>query len=202
MRRVTATALMAAALALALGAPAEARDRCAYKSSKTLRQTSKLRLYTIASDRFYVCVRANGRRFRVDDRRSRDVTMLRSTLTSAGSFAAVAYTDYENEDAAGLSVTVVDLRSGTRRVHIESPGEFTVPRVLALVLRTNGAAAWVYDQASISTGEGERRREVHAAGTGAIRTLDAGPGIDPASLALDGSRLSWTNDGAGRSATI
>lgn len=202
MTRRMLTTLGIAALALLAAAPAHAADRCALKGSKTLRQTSTLRLYSLGIDRYYVCVRSNGRRFRADNRRSQDVTMLKSTLTSAGSFAAVAYSNYQNEDAAGLNVVVIDLRTGKQRVHIENPDEFTVPRVPALVLRTNGAAAWVYDQTSISTGEGERKRELHAAGTGAIRTLDTGLGIDPATLALDGARLSWTNAGVSRTATI
>src|SRR4051795_2950167 len=112
MRRILPLALLTACLVLGLSAPAQAKDRCAYKGSKTIRQTSTLRLYALGTDRYYVCVRANGRRFRADNRRSQDVTMFKSTLTSAGSFAAVAYENYQNEDAAGLNVVVIDLRTG------------------------------------------------------------------------------------------
>jgi len=202
MRRTIGTTLLAAVLLLSLGAQAEAKDRCALKGSKTLRQTSKLRLYSIGLDRFYVCVRANGRRFRADDRRSQDVTMLKSTLTSAGSFGAVAYSYYRNEDTAGLRVVVIDLRTGKQRVHAENPDEFSDPRVPALVLRSTGAAAWVYEQTPISSSEGTRVREVHAAGTGAIRTLDSGLDIAAASLALSGATVSWTKAGERRTATI
>ncbi|MEA2424318.1 MAG: hypothetical protein QOH13_728 [Thermoleophilaceae bacterium] len=195
-----------AGLVLALGGQAEAKDRCAFKGSKTLRQTSKLRLYVIASsglsDRFYVCVRSNGRRFRADDRTSQEVTMQKRSLTSSGSFAAVAYDSYQNEDAAGLNVVVIDLRTGKQRVHVENPDEFSVPTVPSIVLRSTGAAAWVYEQKPISSSEGTRKREVHAAGTGSIRTLDSGLDIDPASLALDGATVSWTNAGVRKTATL
>jgi hypothetical protein len=206
MRRTVGIAWLAAALLLALGGQAEAKDRCAYKGSKTLRQTSKLRLYSLPSsslfDRFYVCVRSNGRRFRADDRRSQDVTMFKSTLISSGSFAAVAYSDYQNEDAAGLNVIVIDLKTGKQRVHSENPDEFSDPTIPAIVLRSTGAAAWVYEQKPISSSEGTRKREVHAAGTGAIRTLDSGLDIDPASLSLDGATVSWTNAGVRKTATL
>jgi hypothetical protein len=128
--------------------------------------------------------------------------MFKSTLTSSGSFAAVAYDDYQNEDAAGLNVVVIDLKTGKQRVHVENPDEFSTPTVPSIVLRSTGAAAWVYEQKPISSSEGTRRREVHAAGTGSIRTLDTGLGIDPASLALDGATVSWTNAGMRKTATL
>src|SRR3954462_12761283 len=109
MRRILPLSLLTACLVLGLGAPAQAKDRCAYKGSKTIRQTSTLRLYGLGTDRYYVCVRANGRRFPADNRRSPDGTMLKSTLAPAGSFAPLAYTNYQNEDAAGLNVVVIDL---------------------------------------------------------------------------------------------
>jgi hypothetical protein len=197
------------ALAIVAAAPAgAAQDRCAFKGSKTLRQTSKLRLYRLPgtgdalSDRFYVCVRSNGRRFRADDRRSPEVTMLKNTLTSAGNFAAVAYTYYANEDAVGLTVVVIDLRTGKQTKHTENPDEFSAAKVPALVLGSSGGAAWIFEETPISSSEGTRLREVHAARTGAIRKLDEGLDIAATSLRLSGSTVSWTKGGAAQSAPL
>ena len=196
------------AFLLVSASPAQAQDRCAFKGAKTLQQTSKLRLYRISAtnedqlDRFYVCVRANGRRFRADDRRATDVTMLKATLTSAGSFAAYAYTYYRNEDVAGLRVVVLNLKTGKQRIHLENPDEFSLPRVPSLVLRSTGGAAWIFEQKPISTSEGQRKREVHTARTGSIRTLDTGLDIDAASLRLEGSTVSWIKAGMRKTAPL
>jgi hypothetical protein len=195
-------------VAAAPAAPAAAKDRCAFNGSKTLRQTSKLRLYSLPgtgkalSDRFYICVRANGRRFRADDRVSPEVTMQKSTLTSAGNFAAVAYDYYANEDAVGLTVVVIDLRTGKQTRHTENPDEFSTAKVPAIVLGTTGGAAWIYEQTPISSSEGTRLREVHAARTGAIRKLDEGLDIAATSLRLDGATVRWTKGGVAQSAPL
>jgi hypothetical protein len=190
------------AIGLVATAPAAAKDRCAFKGAKTLRQTSQVRLYVLGSDRFYICVRSNGRRFRADDRTSQDITMFKDTLTSAGSFAAVAYDYYANEDAVGLTVVVIDLRTGKQTRHTETPDEFSTVKVPGLVLRSTGGAAWIYEQTPISSSEGTRLREVHAARTGAIRKLDDGLDIDATSLRLAGSTVRWTKAGAAQSAPL
>jgi hypothetical protein len=44
--------------------------------------------------------------------------------------------------------------------------------------------------------------EVHAAAGGHDSVLDSGAGIDPRSLKLHGSTLTWRHDGATRRATL
>jgi len=181
---------------------AEAKDRCAYAGAKTLRQTSKVRLYVIDGDRFYVCVRSNGRRFRADDRTAEDVTMLKTSLTTAGSYAAYAYTYYRNEDVEGLSVVVLNLKTGKKLIHVEQPDAFSATSVSALVLHPTATVAWIFEEKPISGSEGTRKREIHTARTGEIRTLDSGLDIDVRSLRLQSRTLYWTKAGVAKTATL
>jgi len=193
---------LVAAFCLLAVSQAEARDRCAYAGSTTLRQTSKVRLYVIGGDRFYVCVRSNGRRFRADDRQTDDVTMLKTSLATAGSYAAYAYTYYRNEDVEGLRVVVLNLKTGKQLIHVEQPDEFSTNSVPALVLRSTGTAAWIFEEKPISGSEGTRKREIHTARTGEIRTLDSGLDIDVRSLRLQSRTLYWTKAGVAKTATL
>jgi hypothetical protein len=60
--------------------------------------------------------------------------------------------------------------------------------------------AWIGSEHSIV---GHRSAiEVHADGSGGDRVLDSGPNIDPASLRLHGSQLSWVDGGATRHAAM
>lgn len=128
--------------------------------------------------------------------------MLKGTLTSAGNFAAVAYTYYANEDAVGLTVVVIDLRTGKQTLHTENPDEFSTAKVPALVLGSTGGAAWIFEETPISSSEGTRLREVHAARTGGIRKLDEGLDIDATSLRLSGTTVRWEKGGAAQSAPL
>ena len=73
--------------------------------------------------------------------------------------------------------------------------------VRSLALKSDGAVAWIGFDSSVV---GHRRLiEVHKADANrAAVTLDSGPAIGPASLRLNGSRLSWTHGTATRSATL
>jgi hypothetical protein len=73
--------------------------------------------------------------------------------------------------------------------------------VESVVVKPDGAVAWVGLGSSILSHR--RRLEVLAAGTGAsARVLDAGLGIDSHSLALHGSRLTWSDGGRTRSVSL
>ena len=73
--------------------------------------------------------------------------------------------------------------------------------VRSLALKSDGAVAWI---GLVSSVVGRRRViEVHKADANrAAVTLDSGPAVDPGSLRLHGSRLSWTHGTATRSATL
>jgi hypothetical protein len=72
--------------------------------------------------------------------------------------------------------------------------------VSALVLKPDGAVAWIGQSNSIG-GRGHGV-EVHRFDTRGQSVLDRGSGIGPSSLRLRGSVLSWTNSGRRRSATL
>jgi hypothetical protein len=95
-----------------------------------------------------------------------------------------------------LTTAVVDLRTGARRdFHLADPRGTPVAG-RALVLNSGGSIAWIGCPAGCDAG-----RELHTIDAHGNHLLDAGA-LDPASLRLSGSTLSWTNAGAPRSATL
>jgi len=72
--------------------------------------------------------------------------------------------------------------------------------VQALVVKADGAVAWIADGGSIV--RYTHRVEVVRLDRRGEATLDTGPGIYPPSLRLSGSRLSWRDHGAVRSASL
>jgi hypothetical protein len=70
----------------------------------------------------------------------------------------------------------------------------------ALVLRPDGAVAWIGTSSSI-VGRGHEA-EVHRFDARGQATLDRGAGIATGSLRLHGSQLTWTHSSRRRSATL
>jgi hypothetical protein len=70
----------------------------------------------------------------------------------------------------------------------------------SIALRPDGAVAWIGSERSIIAHRGAT--EVHAAGAGGDHVLDSGSGIDPASLRLHGTTLTWVNGGVTRHGTL
>ncbi len=71
----------------------------------------------------------------------------------------------------------------------------------AIVVKRDGAVAWI-TEAWIRPPDTDLYFEVHALDRRGERLLALAPGIDPASLALAGSRLYWTQGGKPMSATL
>jgi hypothetical protein len=86
--------------------------------------------------------------------------------------------------------------SATARV----PGAESYQSVGALVVKPDGAVAWIGDGHSI-IGRGSVV-EVHRYDRRGQAELDHGSGIVSGSLRLHGSQLTWTNSGRLRSATL
>lgn len=127
-----------------------------------------------------------------------------TNVVLAGS--TVAYEEFASKSGVWW-VIVRDLRSGRvlRRLRTNTPGPVnTAGAVEALVLKSDGAVAWVA-QAHLPTAvpNGPREYEVYATdATGESRLLASGPGIVPASLALAGSTVYWTQQGRPLSAPL
>lgn len=112
----------------------------------------------------------------------------------------VAYACGGNLDpGCWVAVRVFDLRDGSEHSPILSTslgggfGHGVPPSDVEL--KENGSVAWI-------AGYEEIRREVGALDTNGQRLLDSGRRIDPDSLQLNGSTLTWTNDGSTRSTNL
>ncbi len=79
------------------------------------------------------------------------------------------------------------------------PGLTGIGRVRAIVVKSDGAVAWI---AADETGAAPGAYEVGAADAAGLRLLAAGTGIDPGSLALTGSTLSWSQSGQAASSVL
>jgi hypothetical protein len=105
-----------------------------------------------------------------------------------------------------LSVQVVVRRLDTGQVLHEAsattqpPGPEFFQSVEALLVKADGAVAWIADSGSIVRHTHDR--EVVRLDRRGEARLDSGLGIYPPSLRLSGSRLTWRNRGALRSATL
>ena len=95
----------------------------------------------------------------------------------------------------------LDLRNG-KLVRSASSTDSGLPgntdRLTDLVLKSNGSLAWIVDIGS-SVGS---NRQVIAVDSSGRRLLDSGGDIDPESLTLRGSTLTWTKSGVSRSASL
>jgi hypothetical protein len=100
------------------------------------------------------------------------------------------------------TVTVRNLQDG--RVVSDVPATMTggAPgdgeHVTDIELKPNGSLAWLVQL----TGAARRTVEVVAVDVNGRRLLESSPDIDPQSLALDGSTLSWSTGGVTHSATL
>lgn len=102
----------------------------------------------------------------------------------------------EGKGRATYLILVRNLQNG-RWVHRAFTGVARESRyhgvgpLTALVLKSDGSVAWIADVAGLS-GFAPPEYEVHALDKGGSRLLASGTEIDPHSLALKGSALSWT----------
>jgi hypothetical protein len=146
------------------------------------------------------------------DRRTR-MTLLRAAprsrigeIVTAGD-VIVYLTCARSVDSSGCSLNVVDV---ARRIILRNaPVGYSIDAGLlayeslpfSLVATPAGAVAWITERRGIR--DSSTRESVYAAApTGPVALLDEGTGIDPNSLALEGSELTWTDTGALRSATM
>ncbi len=100
-------------------------------------------------------------------------------------------------------VIVRDLRTGQilRRLPSDVLGPSRVGSVMAIVVKSNGAVAWIVEDRE-STPSHPAEYEVHAVDGNGSRVLAASSEIDPSSLALVGSTLYWMQAGNPASAPL
>jgi len=123
-----------------------------------------------------------------------------SHIRLAGDFAGFG-TMRCGVDTATAGVRVIDLAKRKTTVDVAATSPPNRPEsfesVDALVLRSDGAVAWISSISSI-VGGGGPAYEVRERG----RLLDRGAAIDPRSLAINGSTVRWRNGGRLKSAPL
>jgi hypothetical protein len=179
-----------------------AATRCGPASAKTLAGNGRVRVYVL-HQAVYGCSVARARSFRLGHV-SRSISESRvGPVAVAGDLAAYGLTRF-GIDTVGASVVVRRLTDGTEVKELRATravGAEAFESVGSVVVVATGAVAWIGTESSFAAGR-RRSIEVHAAGADGDRVLDSGPGVDPTSLRLHGSRLSWVDGGATRHATL
>jgi hypothetical protein len=114
-------------------------------------------------------------------------------VTLSGSVVGYEEFDIQIGVSSRWAVIVRDLRTGRVLHRANSTGGF----VQDLVLKTDGAVAWIVDTRFLPD-----EYAVVALDKTGMRTLASGPSVAPSSLALAASTLYWTQDGKPFSAVL
>jgi hypothetical protein len=206
--RLLGAVALVAALAL-VPAPASAgRDRCAAAGSKTVKQTSTVRVFSLTrgeTTRYYGCLRSTGRRVRVaitfNDSESLSSGRVQTVLI-AGTNVAVITSGFDDIGVAGsefegLAVANLARRGRVYRLGLSTNDEDQYAGFGKLILRADGAAAWVVQ------GPGDYD-EVDVLGPTAKRPTPVAytKAIDERSLAFGGDGVTWVQAGATQTAAI
>jgi hypothetical protein len=107
-------------------------------------------------------------------------------------------------DTGSSEVIVRSLTNGHQlkaaRATTKPVGPESYVTVRSVVIKADGAVAWIALASSLLAHR--RDTEVHKSDQHGQRLLDSGGGIDPGSLRLHGSKLTWRDGGGKRSATL
>ena len=123
-------------------------------------------------------------------------------IATNGNYVLFALIGHAGEDLGTLHPTVLNVATGHKQAYNTSAEDFSTLKLTALAVNAQGAAAWVYEQFPLDAGEGIQQREVQKGDANGFAVLDQGLGINPASLTLNGTSLTWTDGGQQRSATL
>jgi hypothetical protein len=200
-RAISIAALAGLVAALAVPAPAGSfvRQSCFLPRTKTVFQTSRVRVYYTSSKRPFGCLFSRGRRVPLDrfvDPYYAPGDARLGQLRLAGETLGYTWID---PGIPAVYVHAVNLRYGLtlRRVQITpvailEPSAVSVPTLA--VRGGSGALGWIQRL------EGET--SVWVADRRGTRRLDVGAGIQATSLRLRGTTLSWRSGGVRRTATL
>jgi hypothetical protein len=194
---ITTVALLAALVPAAPAAAAQKAPSCARAKSKTIAQNSSVRVYQVGTGEaktLSACRRSTGRRVQLarafDDGFAASATF--GDVRLSGKFVAWSSTATDTsckaDCPAGYEPTTraIDVYDVGRRKGRTVAG---YPFNGALVLSRYGAVAWAARESNAGP------VDVHASvRAGDDRVLDSG-NIDPDSLAIEITIISWTRDG-------
>jgi hypothetical protein len=194
-----ASALLLCLVASGPAGAASKRPSCTRAGSKTIAQNGFARVFERRA-RLYACRRSNGRAVRLATRTDElETSSDFSNVRLAGRFVAWVSSDTDlsckaqcppGYVATRTAIQVFDVRLRRRRAVAASPSG------RALVLSRNGGVAWATQAAA--GGTTEVRGSVRA---GDDRLFDSGA-IDPASLGIEITIVSWVRDGVERFARL
>jgi hypothetical protein len=119
------------------------------------------------------------------------------SITLAGPVIAYDEADDLSEDRGSSNIIYVRNLVTGRLIHKLPTGPTASSGGLApkIVVKTDGAAAWVNGASGLV-------HEVYAVDRHGRRLLDGGSGIEPHSLQLHGSTISWIDDGTRKTAPL
>ncbi|HWF26469.1 MAG TPA: hypothetical protein VG275_13520 [Solirubrobacteraceae bacterium] len=195
--------LIPAAIGAASGPPASVQARCLPRGARSLAADRTARVYSWHSA-VYGCVDATGQLRKLGG--AGVCNRLDGAVAPVALAAATVAYGLERcgVDTGSSTVVVLNLITGIHRADLPAATLPTGPEshssVTSLVLRRDGAAAWIARSASLV-----RRRttyEVHRFAGGKSSLLDSGGSIAPGSLRLAGSLMTWRHGMATRSARL
>jgi hypothetical protein len=203
MRRIMIVIIALGAASLVQSANAGGSSgTCGRKQGHTLVQNGSARVYTLNGE-VYACAIPGGASYHLGSASVCNGTHRAAPVAIADRL--VAYGLQTCGTDTGSSVVVVRRLTTGKRLHTDpaitgAAGPESFQTVESLVVKRDGSDAWITVTNSVA-GHGSTI-EVHAHGTGGSALLDSGPGIDPSSLRLKRSRVSWLHDGHRRSAKL
>lgn len=209
MTRLRAVALISLALTAAFAAGvlvpatrARARVPCGPSNAPTLAGDAHVRVYAAGGVAFG-CATGGKKSFRLGVRSNCIGSNLVGPVVVAGAVAAYG-SERCGVDMGSTQVVVRNLTTGSRlsaSPAVEAPGPESFASVSSLVVRPDGAAAWIAVANSLGTHRSTLELwRVSARGTTAL--LDSGSAVTRRSLRLRGDKLSWTHGGRPRSCTL
>jgi hypothetical protein len=199
--RPSAPATASAATTASAAATASAAT-CGRHQGHTLVQSASARAYTLNGE-VYACAIPNGVVYHLGSASVCVRSQRAGPVAIAGKL--VAYGLESCGIDTGSSVVVVRRLTNGKRLRSDPSTTGTIgaesySTVDSLVVKPNGSDAWIMVENSLGTHKTET--EVHAHGTGGAVVLDSGTGIDPQSLRLAGSKLTWRHGRHKRSAKL
>ncbi|HEX4283278.1 MAG TPA: hypothetical protein VHZ27_21095 [Solirubrobacteraceae bacterium] len=181
------------------GAPTIA---CGPATAKTLAASARARVYQVGSE-VYGCAASGRGSFRLGNATHTIRELRAGPVAVAGDLAAYGLTSF-GIDTVRAQVVVRRLTDGARLQAFpatKAVGAESFESVGSVVVKPDGAVAWIAHESSI--GARGQTTEVQSARAGGSNVVVAsGSGIDPSSLRLRGSTLSWRDAGVTRRATL
>jgi hypothetical protein len=199
-----AATLLATATAAALAPAAGAAQRCTAPGARTVRQDSEARIFSVKGKgavkrRYYACLLGSKPALLSSDvspKSSEDTHTTNASFRLTGRWVAWVETSFSDFGAGefGRSIEARALEPGHRRVS-EDVGDYA--GVTALALRADGAVAWI-----LATGGPYHEVDAVPSTAKVANPLAYARGVDPKALTFDPTSVTWTQDGAPRSAPV